>query len=112
MLKRGIQVLRSHPVLVAAAVGALFGAVNALLLEAGGFLHRNSTGVLPLFFPAANGPRVGETDAMQTALLLLIEFGGNILGFTLLFVVPVALFVGIRRVFAGQKRAASPEERP
>jgi hypothetical protein len=112
MLKRGMQMWRSHPVLVAAVVGAIFGAVNALLLEAGGFLHRNSTGVLPLLLPAVHSPRVGVTDAMQTELLLLIEFGGNIVGFSLLFVVPVALFVRIRRVFAGQKRAAPPEERP
>jgi hypothetical protein len=112
MLKRGLQIWRAHPVLVAAAAGALSGAANAILLEAGGLWHGNSTGVLSLFFPATHGPRVGQTDAVQTALLLLIEFAGNVVGFSLLFAVPVAVYVGIRRVFTGQKRAASPEERP
>ncbi|WP_348262069.1 hypothetical protein P8935_19975 [Telmatobacter sp. DSM 110680] len=112
MLKRKIEICRAHPVLVATAAGAMVGAANAILLEAGGLWHGNSTGVLSLFIPAAHAPRAGQSDAMQTALLLLIEFAGNVVGFSLLFAVPVAVFVGIRRVFASQKRTASPEERP
>jgi hypothetical protein len=105
MLKRGIEIWRAHPLLVATAVGATVGAANAVLLEVGGLWHGNSTGVLSLFFPAVHGPRVGQTDAIQTALLLLIEFAGNVVGFSLLFALPVAVFVGIRRVFAGQKKS-------
>lgn len=112
MLKRGLQIWRAHPILVALAAGAVVGAANAILLEAGGLWHGNPTGVLSLFLPATHGPRVAQTDAMQTSLLLLIEFAGNMVGFSLLFGVPVLIFVGIRRVFAGKKRAASPEERP
>ena len=112
MLKRGMRIWRVHPVLVAAAVGAIVGAVNAILIEVGGLWHGNSGGVLSLFFPAAHGPRQGQTDAIQTALLLLIEFAGNVLGFSLLFAAPVAVLAVFRRVFGGDKRAASPEERP
>ena len=107
-----MQICRAHPVLVAAAAGALVGAVNAILLEAGGLWHGNSTGVLSLFLPAAHGRGAGQTGATQTALLLLIEVAGNMVGFCLLFALPVAVLVGIRRVFARHKRAASPEERP
>jgi hypothetical protein len=112
MLKRAMQIWRGHPVLVGAAVGAIFGAGNAILIEAGGLWQGSSNGVLSLFLPAAHRPPVGQTDIMQTALLLLIEIAGNVLGFSLLFAVPVALFVGIRGMFGRHKRAASPEERP
>lgn len=112
MLKRGLQLWRVHPILVALAAGALAGAANGILLEAGGLWGGNATGVLSLLLPAAHGPRGAQADATQTALLLLIEFAGNVVGFALLFAVPVAVYVGIRRVFRGQKRAASPEERP
>ena len=98
--------------LVAAAIGAIAGAANTVLLEVGGLWRGNSTGVLSLFLPAAHAPRAGQADAIQTALLLLIEVAGNVVGFCLLFAVPVAVFVGVRRVFAERKRAASPEERP
>jgi hypothetical protein len=71
------------------------------------------TGVLPLLFPiSASGVQVGQMSAMQVTLLLLIEIAGNVLGFALVFTVPVALFFGIRRVVMGPKKAASPEERP
>lgn len=112
MLNRGWQIWRVHPVLVAAAAGAVVGAANAIFIEARGLWLGKPTGVLPLLFPAAHGLRGGQTDAMQTALLLLIEFAGNLVGFSLVFALPVALFVGMRRLFVGQKRAASPEERP
>ena len=112
MLKKGIQICRAHPVLVAAAAGALVGAANAILLEAGGLWHGNSTGVLSLFLPATHGQGTGQTGATQTALLLLIEFAGNMVGFCLLFALPVAVFVGILRMFAGKQRTAPPEERP
>ena len=112
MLKRGWQIWRAHPVRVAAAAGAVVGAANAILIEARGLWLGKPVGVLPLLFPAAHGLREGQTDPMQTALLLLIEFAGNLVGFSLLFAVPVALFVGMHRLVTGQKRAASPEERP
>ena len=85
MLKRAWQIWRAHPVLVAAGAGALVGAANAILIEVGGIWLGKSTGVLPLLFPAARGLRGAQTDAMQTALLLLIEFAGNLVGFSVLY---------------------------
>ena len=99
MLKAGMRVWRSHPVLAAAGVGAVFGAAYAIGLEIGGFLHRNSSGVLPLLFPAAHGSRGGQMNAVQAATLLLIEVAGNVVGFAVLFSVPVAVVVGVRRIF-------------
>ncbi|MGA8089653.1 MAG: hypothetical protein WCA10_20445 [Terracidiphilus sp.] len=103
MLKVGMRVWRNHPVLVAAGMGAVFGAVYAVLIEIGGFLHRNSSAVLPLLLPAAHGFRVGQMNAIQTAGLLLIEMAGNVVGFAVLFSVPVAVAVGVRRIFKGRR---------
>lgn len=99
-----MQIWRSHPILFAATIGAVFGGANAILIELGGLLHRNSTGVLALLFPSSvYSSGVGPTTAMQTALLLLIEVAGNVLAFAVLFTAPVALFVGIRRIFSSSK---------
>jgi hypothetical protein len=98
-----MRVWRSHPVLVSAGVGGVFGAMYALLIEIGGFLHRNSSAVLPLLFPAGHGSRVGQMNAVQTAGLLLIEVAGNVVGFAVLFSVPVAVVVGARRILRGRR---------
>src|SRR5579859_4514898 len=98
MLKTGINAWRRRPVLVAAGVGAVFGGVYAVLIEIGGLLHRNSSAVLPLLFPAGHGSHAGEMNAVQTATLLLVEVIGNVVGFSLLFSIPVAVGVGVRRV--------------
>jgi len=98
-----MRVWRSHPVLASAGVGGVFGAMYALLIEIGGFLHRNSSAVLPLLFPAGHGSRVGQMNAVQTAGLLLIEVAGNVVGFAVLFSVPVAVVVGARRIFKGRR---------
>ena len=103
MLKTEMRVWRRHPVLVAAGVGGVFGGVYAVLIEIGGFLHRNSSAVLPLFVPAARGSRVSQLNAIQTAGLLLIEVAGNVVGFAVLFTVPVAVVVGVRRIFKGRR---------
>ncbi len=99
MLKTEMRVWRRHPVLVAAGVGAVSGGVYAVVIEIGGFLHRNSSAVLPLMFPVGHGSRAGEMNAFQTAILLLIEVAGNVVGFAVLFSVPVAVAVGVRRIF-------------
>lgn len=113
MLKTGMRIWRSHPIWSAAGLGAIFGAMNAVSLEIGGLRHRGMTGVLPFLFPsAASAVQIGQMSTLQVALLLLIEIAGNVLGFALVFATPVAVVVGIRRVVFGQKRAASPEERP
>lgn len=94
---------RQNPILTAASVGAVFGAVFALAIEIGGLLHRNSSSVLPLLFPSAHGSRVGQMNAIQTAGLLLIEVAGNVVGFAVLFSVPTALAVGVWRIFKGRR---------
>jgi hypothetical protein len=43
-------------------------------------------------------------NAIQTAGLLLIEVAGNLVGFAVLFAVPVALVVGVRRLLRGGRR--------
>src|SRR5579863_6932057 len=103
MLKTTINVWRRHPVLVAAGVGAVFGAGYTVLAEIGGFLHRNSSAVLPLMFPAVRGSGTGQMNAVQTATLLLLEVIGNVVGFVILFTVPVAVGAGVRRLFKGRR---------
>ena len=88
--------------LAAAGVGAVVGALRAAVIEIGGVLHQNSSSVLPLLFPAAHGSRVSQMNAFQTAGLLLIEVAGNVAGFAVLLAVPVAVFVGVRRIVKGK----------
>ena len=101
MLKTGINVWQRHPVLVAAGMGAVFGGGYVVLIEIGGFLHRNPSAVLPLLFPA--GHDAGQMNAVQAATLLLVEVVGNVVGFAILFSVPVAVVVGVRRMFKGRR---------
>ena len=97
-----LRTWRSHPILVAAALGAVIGAGNAAAIEIGGVLHKNSSAVLPLLLPDRTG--VTEPGVMQTAFLLFVQFGVNILVFTLLFALPVAVIVAIRRAFQTRSR--------
>jgi hypothetical protein len=104
MLKIGMRIWQSHPILTAAGIGAVFGAANAIYLEIGGLRHHTMTGVLPSLFPSSMfGSRASQMTALQVALLLLIEVAGNVLGFALVLAAPVALVVGIRRLFRGRK---------
>jgi hypothetical protein len=103
MPKAGMHVLRNHPILVAAGAGAILGAAYTALIEIGGLTNGNSSAVLPLLFPAAHGSSAGQMNAVQTAGLLLIEMSGNMLGFAALFSIPVAIAVGVRRLFKGRR---------
>ena len=98
-----MRIGRRHPILMAAGAGAIIGAVYAALIELGGLLNGNSSAVLPLMFPATHGSRMGQMNAFQTAGLLLIEVAGNVVGFAVLFSVPVAIVVGVRRIFKGKR---------
>jgi hypothetical protein len=106
MLQSAIRIWRSHPVLTSAGIGAVLGAVNAIVLELGGFLDRHATGVRPLLFPTDN---VAKMTAMQVAFLLMIEMAGSVLGFAMLFTAPVALIVGVRRLLSRSKPKRSLE---
>ena len=109
MLKRVIRFGRSHPILLAALIGAIAGGVNIILLEAGALMHATPGGVLPLLSSSsAVSSRIGHASTLQVALLLLIEVAGNLLGFALLFVIPVALIVAVRRLMRRRKTEALP----
>lgn len=117
MLTRALRLCRSHPIAVAALIGALFGAAKVFGIEFGGLTHRDSGGVLSLLW-SSSAPHAGQVNAFETALLLLIEVAGNVLVFALLFAVPVAAAVGIRRIFNGRREKmndraeiSSPEAR-
>ena len=112
MLKNATRIWRSHPVLAAAGVGAILGAVDAIRLEIGGLSHRHATGVLSLLSPSpALNARIGQMPAAQVAVLLVIEVGGCVAGFVLLFATPVAVVVGIRRLFSSSKSEPLPESK-
>jgi hypothetical protein len=114
MLRTGINAWQRHPVLVAAGAGALLGGGYTVLIEIGGFLHRNSSAVLPLMFPAVRGSGAGQMNAIQAATLLLVEVIGNVVGFAILFSVPVAVAVGALRLFKGRRaqKYGPPSGRP
>jgi hypothetical protein len=102
MLKRGLRLLRTHPVLVAFLIGMACGAGNVIMIEVGGMVGRNATGILPLL---ASGHRTaGQINVTQGAFLMLIEAGGNLLGFGILFAGAAAVVVAIRRIFRRAKR--------
>jgi hypothetical protein len=104
MMNRCLRLCRSHPILVAAFLGAGIGLANAIWIEIGGAANRTSEGVLRLFW--ASSSHASQLNPVQTATLLFIEFAGNVIAFALLFAIPVALMVGIRRILPG-KRAES-----
>ena len=101
MLRHALRLWRSHPIAVAALIGALFGAGDAIAIESGGLMHRNSGGVLPLLWPAY-GSHANPANALQIAFLLLIEVAANVLVFAALFALLVALVLGIRRILKGK----------
>ena len=104
MLNRALHLWRSHPISVAALVGALFGTVDAIAIELRGLMHRNSGGVVPLLWSSpASHP--GQENALQIAFLLLIEVAANILVFAALFSLPFALVVGTRRLLRGKNQS-------
>ena len=99
-----MRMWRSHPVRFAALIGALVGLANAILIEVGGVLNKNSSAVVLMLWPASKfGSGVNESTAMQTALFLFVEVAANVLVYALIFAVPVGLIVLIRRVFASRK---------
>jgi hypothetical protein len=89
---------RSHPVRLAALIGAIVGFTYSLVIEVGGAFHRNSSAVILMLGPAyAPGSSLSQGRIAQSALILFIEFTVNILVWALIFSLPVALIVLIRR---------------
>src|ERR1700738_426161 len=88
----------THPILFAAVLGAITGCAITLVDEFTGIFRHNSSAVIQMLAPGfAMG--ITESGVMRTALILLIETTGNALGHTLLFAVPTAAVVAIRRLF-------------
>lgn len=91
---------RSHPVRLAALLGAIVGFAYTLVIEIGGALHRNRSAVILMLGPAyAPGTSLSQGRIAQSAIILFIEFASNIVVWALLVSLPVALVVLVRRAF-------------
>ncbi len=86
-MKRSLDACRSHPILVAAILGGVFGLANVVWIEVGGAAHKTSAGVVPLLWSSSTS-HASPMNPVQTSTLLLIEVAGNVLAFTLLFTAP------------------------
>ena len=93
---------RSHPILFAALLGAIVGCAITLVVELSGVFHHNSSAVIQMLAPSS-ALGITETGIMRTALIMSIEIAGNALGYAVLFAVPTAVIVAIRRAFKPRK---------
>ena len=90
---------RSHPILFAALIGAILGFANALVVEIGGAIHKNQSAVVLMLWPTDSfAPELSQNGVLRTALILFIEFAGDMIGYAVLFAIPVAAVVALRRV--------------
>lgn len=108
-----MRIWRTHPVLFAALIGAIIGFGNALVLEFPALLGRPSKGVLSLLEPASGlHASVSGAGAMQTAFLLVIEVGANVVVYAAMFSVLGLLFVAVRRIFRSARRQPEGDNSP
>jgi hypothetical protein len=92
------RIWRSHPILFGALIGAIIGCAITLVVELSGVFRHNSSAVIQMLSPGyALG--ITQTGVMRTALIMFVEIAGNALGYALLFALPTALIVVIRRAF-------------
>lgn len=105
-----MRIWRSHPVLFATLIGALVGFGNALAMEIPALLGKPSKGVLSLFEPAS-GYQAGS-GTLETAILLLIEIGANVLVYAGLFFLLGWIFIGFHRVFRSARRRSHANDSP
>jgi hypothetical protein len=101
---------RSHPVLIASLIGAVLGLGNALAIEIPALLGKPSSGVLSLLEPASH-LHTGSSS-LETAFLLLIEIGANVLVYAGMFAILGLLFIAVRRVFRRTPRETNDSPRP
>ncbi|HWE85936.1 MAG TPA: hypothetical protein VG267_13400 [Terracidiphilus sp.] len=92
---------RAHPIRFAALLGGITGLIITLVSEIRGVVYGNHSAVVPLLMAAPGGAHMG---AVQTALILLIEIAANVLVWALLFALPVAIIVGVGRIFGSRRR--------
>ena len=92
---------RAHPIRLAALLGAIFGLLDTLVVEINGVIHHSSLAVIGPLLITEPGARFGF---LPTALILLVELAANILVWAILFALPVALIVALRRAFRALRR--------
>jgi hypothetical protein len=102
-----VRIWRSHPVLFATIIGAIVGLGNALVMEIPALLGRPSKGVLSLLEPASRYH--ASAGALETALLLLIEIGANILVYAAIFALLGCAYIGICRIFRPRNRSEAKD---
>jgi hypothetical protein len=103
--------VRAHPVRAAALLGAVVGFANAMATEVGALLHHNRKGAILLLLPEANsGVGVTPSNLALTVFVLFVEIAGSVLVDALIFVVPVALVVGLVRIFKNSRRSSQGPE--
>lgn len=101
-----MRFLRSHPILAAALLGVLAGILVTLGTEFGGAINKNSNAVILSLWPAPTS-QLNEGSFIRTGFILFIEMAGNALGYVLLFAVPTAAVVGIRRLLKRRRARAT-----
>ena len=85
-------------------IGSVVGFGNAVVIELGGIFHWNSSAVVLMLWPTSNlGAGFNDAKLMQSAFILVIEVGANVLAYALMFAAPVGLIVVIRRAFGGRR---------
>ncbi|HEY6488647.1 MAG: hypothetical protein WCC26_17785 [Terracidiphilus sp.] len=96
--------IRAHPIRSAALLGALIGFLNALATEINAILHKSSSSVVYLLLPPSSyGRTASESSLAASAFILFIEIAASALSYALLLTIPVALYVGLRRLFLRRK---------
>ncbi|HEY2471918.1 MAG TPA: hypothetical protein VGI45_29300 [Terracidiphilus sp.] len=105
-----MRIWRSHPVLFASLIGAVLGFGNALAIEIPALLGKPSKGALSLLEPAS-GLHVG-TGVLETAFLLLIEIGANVLVYAAMFCLLGWVIVGARHLFRSARRTKNANDSP
>jgi hypothetical protein len=108
MLQSKMRWVRAHPILFAALLGAIVGIAFTAANEIQGLRDKNASAVLPMLVPSSIfGPGISQARVMQTGLILLIEVCANLVVYSFLFAVPVAIVVTIRRAFRSRKKPPS-----
>lgn len=92
------RIWRSHPILFAALIGAIIGCIVTLVVELSGIFGHNSSAVIQMLSPGS-ALGITETGVMRTTFIMFVEIAGNALGYALLFALPTAVIVVIRRAF-------------
>lgn len=98
-MQRFLCRIRTHPIRSAALLGALIGLLNAIATEISAILHKSSASVVYLLLPPSSyGRTATESSLAFSVFILFIEIAASVLSYALLLTLPVALYVGLRRL--------------